>query len=319
MKFSTARTLAVAAVISTLFMMTVAYYWPIQDPYHPLNSDWNGCTKLTEHAKSVTLVSSYNEPLPGSLSLLAIIGPIANFSKSESSAIRAYTELGGTVLLADDFGSANSLLQELNIDARFAGEPLADLHYYSRTPDFPLVGNFASSPITSNVTTIVLNHPTYIEVGNESTVKVLAQSSPFSFVDLSGTGEPFPNETINSYTVMAVANIGKGMLVMVSDPSLFVNEMITILDNMRLFQNLLGIGGGLLLFDVAHLSKAPLTDLRVSLRQSIQSLGRSIPLFSTTQSVFAVVVAVAVVMGVSVEVIRIFRNRRAKSNNHSIY
>jgi hypothetical protein len=285
-------------------MLSVAYYWPIQEAYHPLNSDWNGCSKIAKTTQNLTLLLSYDRSLPNGTAFLAIIGPSTEFSRDETSAIRNFLETGGTVLLADDFGTGNSLLGALNVSALFSKKPLADLYYYSRDHSFPLITDFSPNPATGNLTMIVLNRPSYIELGNSSQVTRLASSSPFSFIDLSGENRPLANETIDSYPVMAGAKIGSGTLVLVSDPSMFVNEMIDLYDNMQLFRNLLGIGHGSLFFDVAHLSRAPLTDWRIMLKGALDSV--HVFVFSSENHIYVQSIIVAFALGLvfSLELIR---------------
>jgi hypothetical protein len=291
-------------------MLSLAYYWPIQEAYHPLNPDWNGCSKVASANRNITLLLSYRMQLPNQPSLLAIIGPSTAFTNDDIAEIRTFLESGGTVLLADDFGTGNALLKGLNVSARFSGKPLADLYYYSKAPRFPLISAFSPSPITANVTTVVLNRPSYIDITNASVVTKLASSSPFSFVDLNGNGRASPNETINSYPVIVDTQIGSGWLILVSDPSMFVNEMINLYDNMQLFQNLLKMGGDSLIFDVQHLERAPLTDWRVMLKDDINLLRDF--LFFSKNSIYvqSVIVALVLVMSFSFQLSRVTKARR---------
>jgi hypothetical protein len=253
-------------------MLGASSYWPIQDSYHPLNNDWNGCSEIASASKNITLLFSYGQELPKN-STLAIIGPSLSFSASDAAIIRNYLERNGTVLLADDFGSGNSLLQELNVSVRFTGKPLADLYAYSKNPSFPLVSDFSPSPISDNVSVVVLNHPSFLQIGNTSQVTILASSSPFSFIDLQGSGTPAQNESINSYPVMAYTHIGPGSLVLIADSGMFINEMIGLYDNMRLFENVVSAGGGgFLVFDLEHLAGAPLTNMRLLVKNTLGRL-----------------------------------------------
>jgi hypothetical protein len=267
-----AKSIAAGTALSAVLMLSVGYYWPIQEVYHPLNQDWNGCSRIASLNANTTLLLSYDKPLPNSTSLLAIIGPSVNFTERESSIIGNFLGDGGVVLLADDFGTGNSLLKELDVSARFSGEPLADLYYYSKNPDFPIITDFSPSPATENLSAIVLDRPSYITVGNSSLVTEIGFSSPFSFIDPAGNGKPLANETIDSYTVMATVRIGSGILLLAADPSMFINDMIGLFDNMRLFQNALKMSDGSVIFDTGHLAKAPLTDWRITLKEGFASL-----------------------------------------------
>jgi hypothetical protein len=300
-----ARSLAAGVALAALLMLSVGYYWPIQEAYHPLNQDWNGCSKIASVTENATFLLSYDKPLPNSTSLLAIIGPSMNFSGRESSSIGNFLKNGGIVLLADDFGTGNSLLEGLNVSARFSGEPLADLYYYSKNPDFPIITDFSPSRATDNLSAIVLDRPSYLNTGNSSSVIKIGSSSPFSFIDPSGTGRPSPNETINSYTVLATVRIGRGLLLLVADPSMFINDMISLYDNVRLFQNALKMGDGSVIFDAAHLVRAPLTDWRIMLRGGFDSLR-----LGKTGMYLPVVVVTALVLAFSFQLLRLARRNR---------
>jgi hypothetical protein len=267
-----ARSIAAGVALSAVLMLSAGYYWPIQEAYHPLNQDWNGCSTIASLTANTTLLLSYDKPLLNATSLLAIIGPSLNFTEHESSSIGKFLEDGGAVLLADDFGTGNSLLEGLNVSTRFSNEPFADLYYYSKSPDFPIITDFSPSPATDNLSAIVLDRPSYIRTGNSSSVTKVGSSSPFSFIDPSGNGRPSPNETINSYTVLATVRVGRGLLLLVADPSMFINDMIGLYDNVRLFQNALKMGDGSVIFDTAHLTRAPLTDWRIMFRDGFDSL-----------------------------------------------
>jgi hypothetical protein len=300
-----ARNIASATILSILLMATVAYYWPIQETYHPLNTDWNGCSDIASIGQNVTLLLSYDALPANSTSLLAIIGPSTDFSYNQNSKIANFLDSGGNVLLADDFGTGNSLLRALNVSASFSRKPLADLYYYSRNPSFPLITDFSPSPVTVNLTRVILDHPSYINIGDLSQVTEIGASSPFAFIDSSGEGRPLANESIASYPVMASTKIGRGLLTLVADPSMFINDMIGIYDNMRLFQNVVRMGDGSVIFDTAHLANAPLTNWRIMLKDGFDSLrlgkeGAYIPLL---------VVAI-LVLSFSFQLLRLRRRNR---------
>jgi hypothetical protein len=295
-------------------MLSVAYYWPIQEVYHPLNFDWNGCSTIANATQNVTLLVSYDKSLPNTTSLLVIIGPSANFTRNESAKIGQFLESSGIVLLADDFGTGNSLLEALNISALFSRKPLADLYYYSKDPDFPVITDFSPSPSTDNLTAIVLDRPSYIEIGNSSSVAKIGSSSPFSFVDIGGRGRPFANETVDSYPVLVTVKIGKGMLLLVADPSMFINDMIGLYDNMRFFQNALKMGDGSVIFDTTHLANAPLTNWRIMLKDGFNSLrlGKS--------GMYIPLLGVAILMlGFSFQLLRLVRRSRNVAKRQSTF
>lgn len=255
------------------------YYSPITAAYYPFNDGWSGCSALLSLASHAWIISSYSQGLPSSNSLLAIVGPDTPYTAAESQRILSFLDSGGTVLLADDFGSGNSLLQNLNVSARFAEKPISDLYFYSRQPIYPVISTFVPSPITHNLTAILMDHPSFIEALNNRTVTALAFSSPFSFVDTFGNGTLSANEVTQPYVVVATTNVGKGQLVLISNAGVFTNGSIGLFNNTLLFKNLLSLGGGRLMLDITHISRAPLSDMRVAFKVNVDSAVRA---FSST-------------------------------------
>jgi hypothetical protein len=313
-KITHIRSTALGITLSLLVILSVLYYWPIQEPFHPLNTDWNGCSEIGTAVNNTALLFSFDQPIPNG-SVLAIIGPSRPFSNSDSAFIRHFLESNGTVLLADDFGTGNELLKDLNVSVRFADRPLADIYYYSRSPIFPLVSDFSPSTYTTNVSVVILDHPSFLEIGNSSQVTTLASSSPFSFIDAKGNGRPAANDSIRSYPVMAHAYVGTGSLVLISDSSVFINEIVGLYDNMRLFENIIDMGDGSTVFDVSHLANAPLSNTRITLRNALEELTGFV-----RESIYIQALLVAFVLLVSLpyELFKLIK-RREKSDSHVLY
>jgi hypothetical protein len=258
-----------AVLLSICILCFTSYYWPITDPYYPFNDGSNGCSNLLTQTPSASLLFSYSENVPSTNSLLAIIGPSIPFNRVDSNRVSSFLHSGGVVLLADDFGSGNSLLQNLNVSARFAGKAISDLYFYSRQPTYPLISIFAPDLVTRNITLLLMSHPSYIEAIDNKTVDEIAFSSPLSFVDNYDNGTISPNEPTRSYTVMASIHLGNGLLVLVSNAALFTNGSIGLFDNTMLLRNLLSLARGGITIDVSHVSKASLSDLRVAFKRNV--------------------------------------------------
>lgn len=218
-----------------------------------------------------SILLSYSNPLPIAPSLITIIGPKIPFNKPEGMEVSSFLKAGGTVVVADDYGTGNTLLDNLNVSMRFSGKPIADLYFYSRSPSFPVISQFTSDTLTKNLTAILLDHPSYIEVADSATTKVLARSSPFSFIDQLNNGTLPPTENTTSYPIIVTGQIGKGLLVLVASSYVFTNEMINELNNRVLFSNLVEFANETATFDVVHLNRALLTAPRISFRNELDS------------------------------------------------
>ena len=272
LKFRIRTAVLSALLFSILLVAFTLYYWPIGDAYYPFNYGWNGCSTVFMLPTHASLLYSYTDPLPAGNGLLAIIGPRIAFSADEAGRIHDFLTGGGTVLLADDYGTGNSLLQNLNVTARFSGKAIADLYFYSKETIFPVISQFQPNPLTNNLTSILMAHPSYIENASTSGFMELAESSPFSFIDNSGNGTFYGTEATQSYPVMASTRIGSGVLVLVSNADLFANELIDQLNNTILFRNLLSNTSGTVVFDMAHVARARLTDIRAAFRSEVEGL-----------------------------------------------
>jgi hypothetical protein len=106
---------------------------------------------------------------------------------------------------------------------------------------------------------VTLNRPTTV-TPNDSTI--LVRSSNFSYHDTDRDGELDDSETLRSYPVATVEEIGDGDVVIVSDPSLFINSMLDRPDN-RAFIRAVIDPHGMVLLDYSHIDERP--PLRVAL------------------------------------------------------
>jgi len=240
--------------------------------YSPFNDQWDGCSNLLNLTNQTSILYDESSTPTHTHTLLTIIGPKTPFNLDESKHILTFLTSGGVVLLADDTGSGNSLLQSLNVSARFARTTISDLYFYSKQPIYPLISGFAPSPVTRSLTLILMDHPSYIQIMDNRTVNELAYSSPFTFIDNYGNGTISQKESTQSYPVMASTQIGNGLLVLVSNAAVFANGAIGFFNNTQLFRNLLNMAGGSATIDITHLNRAPLSDLRSIFRTDVETL-----------------------------------------------
>jgi len=286
-----------ALIVAFLLIASISILWPITEPYFPSNESWNGCSEIYKMVPNPITLYSYSEPLNAQqTSLLVIVGPTVPFEETESARVLSFLDSGGDVLLADDYGSGNGLLQSLNVSARFSGMPLADLYFYSKSPIFPLISDFVQDPVTRNLTVVIMDHPSYIENTNMSSTKALAFSSAFSFIDSSNSGAPLPGEKTQPYPVIATVQVGNGLLILVANAHMFTNDMIGLFDNGILFRNLLSLVNGAVTFDIVHLAKAPLTSPRITLREFLE---HSVAALGSAQAQLVITVVVIVVLSLA--------------------
>ena len=97
-----------------------------------------------------------------------------------------------------------------------------------------------------NINKILLNRAAPLEGGT-----TLVRTSSMSWIDENGDRRINNNEQMGSFAVIAADEIGNGRLIVISDPSIFINSMYAEdarWDNRVLINNLVG-GDGAILVD----------------------------------------------------------------------
>ena len=207
-----------------------------------------------------------------------ILIPYLNFSLAELEEINNFVTRGGTLVLADDYGYGNQILEHLGLKARFSGQPLLDPLINYKNKWFPQVSHLTSSPVTLDTERLVFNHATCLTDVEAS--DILAQSSSFSFLDLNGNQTWEEDELTGPLPVISQHKLGSGQLILIADPSIFINSMGTMESNYNFIQNIAAITTSKLLIDQSHLppsnlhqTKNLLTYTRGSLITPLGTLG----------------------------------------------
>lgn len=201
------------------------------------------------------------------------------------AALTAFLRDGGRACLADDFGAGSSLLELFQISRL---EPNAEIACRLRgNPALLVARPNGSHRLTRRATALVTNHPTVVR-----------------HRELSPIFELSPGEAI----VLAGA-VGEGRLVVLSDPSVLIDNMLRLRANRHFAENLLeylvdGRGGRLFVVrpEVAVVGRygepgadRPLHDLRASL-ESLASLDIP-PLALRVASLAIAAIAVILALG----------------------
>jgi len=174
-----------------------------------------------------------------------------------ASGITAFLRAGGRVALADDFGAGDTLLDVFQIDR---GAPRPELASRMRgNPELLLARPRGRHRLTEGVAALASNHPAMVHHRELAPIFELSE------------GEAL---------VLAGA-VGSGRLVVLSDPSVLIDNMLELRDNRRFAENLLtylddGRGGTLYVIgpDTPVVGRfgepgadRPLHDLRTALEQ----------------------------------------------------
>jgi len=187
------------------------------------NNGWNGTSQffagLDRH-------HSFEVSDPEQLALyhenttLLIIAPVRQPTDTEIAAYRSFLIRGNTIILADDFGTGEAIVRGIGSRISIIPGNLSSIDRLFVDPYSVVVYRVSNETPVTSVTRLVLNRPAPLEGGD-----ALMATSILSWIDDNGDRKINTNEVLGKFTVMAADNIGKGRLVVLSDPSIFVNTM----------------------------------------------------------------------------------------------
>ncbi len=259
--------LLVALVAATLLGLVVAASTS-SAAFGLYNPGWEGTSELRavadETGTETTVIQNttgYRSAGPDSVAV--VLAPDRGYTDREAARIRAFLDRGGTLVVAEDVGTGgNELLAAVGASARVNGTLLRDERFNYRSPAMPLARNVtANETLTRGVDRLTLNYASVVEPGDDNTT-VLVRSSGFAYLDTNDNGELDDSERLASRPVATVERAGQGRVVVVSDPSLFINTMLERSGNRRFARNLLGSEERLLL-DFSHTADLPPLTLAV--------------------------------------------------------
>ena len=235
-------------------LTALVWFYPSSQDFKAKNPSWNGAREFARHFGADSLQSLDDLPQnPGDTVLVVI--PYIEVSRTDLAALKLYVSNGGTLVLADDYGYGNTVLEYLKINASFNGAPLLDPLFNYKNSYLPRVTDFTTSAITQNISNIALNHATSLDAGVG--VQAIARSSAASFLDINNNTVHDEDETAGPLTVAAQAAVANGRVIILSDPSMIINSMLDMDDNNAFIANIIKSAGAdsEVMFDESHLPK----------------------------------------------------------------
>jgi hypothetical protein len=228
-------------------------------------------------------------------SVFIVAGLEREYNILEIEAISNYIYEGGSVILADDFGYGNSLMENIYIKTgdftssgtnnyklgyKFLENQVVDIEY-EKDPNYVKV-----TTDTYFQYELLLNAPSgfienedigYYEPDYIENVEVLAQSSSLSWVDLNSnysrdigeTSGPFPLilrvNWLPEFDIDSPFQTGIPSLLLISDPSILINEMWDKADNREFILNhiykILPNGGKIIFDESVHINENIITEM----------------------------------------------------------
>ncbi|QLG27440.1 DUF4350 domain-containing protein [Halorarum halophilum] len=243
------------------------------------NAKWDGASQLRGIADGedttatvVTNVSEYGEVDPSG-TVAIVLAPEEPYGPADQAVLNRFVREGGTLLVAEDYGSTgNELLVGVGASTRVDGRPLRDERRYYRSPAFPVADGVGNHPLTAGVDGITLNHGSVLTTENGTAVASeatpVANSSAYGYLDTNGNEELDQSESLQKRPVVAVESVGDGQVIVVSDPSAFINTMLDRPGNAQFVANVMGAHDRVLL-DYSHVTgQPPLVAIALALQKS---------------------------------------------------
>ncbi len=270
------RLLAGAAIAAVCVGVLTVWLYPSRADFRPTNPYWNGLSDAAGEWRMTSLPSLDLLPrAPGGTAVVII--PYRPVGGADIMRIRRYLEDGGVVVLLDDFGTGNQILEGVGLSARFAGSPLLDPLFNYKNQRLPKIPYVFILPVGSAV---ILNHATALT--KTSGMTVVAQSSRYSFLDRNGNGRADPSEPRGPFAVAGWTRVGRGVLFAASDPSFLINSMIGLGDNRRFARQVFRLAGEhpRIFLDEAHLPAEMLDRTKAVLQSARTAIGYPVALLT---------------------------------------
>ena len=241
------------ALILTVGVTAIAVFIehvPSTADYSPYNTYWNGLSELSKYVKPLRDYRALNALDPRRHALIVI--PLQPVGPEEAEYLRSFVSGGGILIVMDDSGASNELFKLLDLEVRVNNFTVADPIYRLKSPYLPVV----KVRVGSWEGDVVLDIAGTLEAAGRDWV-VIARTSRFSYMDVSGDGTHDIFEPSGPFPVAAFEKYGEGCVYVVSDPDIFINSLIGLEGNAGFLKAV--ANGREVLLDVKHLD-LPLVD-----------------------------------------------------------
>jgi hypothetical protein len=279
-----------ATLLTCLVLM--AWFIPLNDDFQDETVSWNGISDIAG-AYAIEFPASLSQLPNAPEGITLILVPYTEYTTAELNMIRSFVSGGGKLIIADDYGYGNQVLEYLGVNARFAGQSLLDPILNYKTGLLPSITRFEPNTLTANVSSLTLNHATCLN--NVSSSETIARSSSFSFLDVNDNDRYDTGETNGPLAVVSQQKLGSGELTLIADPSILINGMQLLGDNANFIQNMFTAAENGVYIDLSHLPASNLTNTKGLLARAREVIIN--PAGTTTIAVVLLVIILSPVWG----------------------
>jgi hypothetical protein len=187
------------------------------------NTNWNGTSQffsdLDRHHTVMILDSAQLAPYQNN-ALLLIIAPERTPTAKEITAYQSFLDRGNTLILADDFGTGREILQRIGSRITILAGNLSSVDREYADPYTIVVYPAGNTSPVENCGPLIMDRAAPLDGGVP-----LVMTSILSWVDTNGDRRITANEVMGQFPVIASEEISRGRIVVISDPSIFINSM----------------------------------------------------------------------------------------------
>jgi len=214
--------IAGAVLLAAAFMLVMHLSTNTME-FSRYNTGWNGSSSFfSDLDRHRSREISDPEKLTGYFhnTTLLIIAPQRPPTAQEIAAYRAFLREGNTIFLADDFGTGNEILAGTGSRISILPGNLSSLDRRYMDPYSVIAYRTTEESPVALPADIALNRPAPLDGGSP-----LMLTSVMSWTDANGDRRLNVGEDMGTMPVMATDSTGPGQLIVLSDPSIFINSM----------------------------------------------------------------------------------------------
>lgn len=235
--------LVFAIIIS---FISILINMPSTTPYSPFNTGGNGYSNLLS-IKSIN-VNFVKDARELNQKTLVIIPLRRNPGNAINQLVEDMLKYGTTIVILDEDGYSNNLLEYLRIKARVEIYKVLDEVSKIRSREFPLI----ELVLGNNTMKIATYRPSYIILDEENTVSV-AKTSRYAYADVDRNGYYTVGESMGEHLIACSWKINNGVLWLVADLDLFANNLMDLGDNIDFLYKLMSSGKASIIVDYIDL------------------------------------------------------------------
>jgi len=220
--------LTVAAIIAAVTLLVVGFHLVSDtEEFSRYNHGWNGTSDFFSQINpylSADIMQISDLPEAGNATLL-LIAPSGMYPATDIEEIRAFTETGNTLVIADETGMSNTILQGIGSGITIQPGMIGSIDRTYNDSYVIVTSPTSDHPLVANLSSIVLNQGLWLTGGEP-----LVQTSMMSWIDTDSDRRISEDESFGKRVVMSREKIGDGEVIVISDSAIFINCMLRIGD-----------------------------------------------------------------------------------------